>query len=103
MQTYNITVCGLEISFKTSVDAQRVYKATKLIEESYKNLQFHGNQLSREKLMLVLAIGIADDFLQIQDEQARKLHASDGKDGQDEMMHKRLERLLDIVNSVEPK
>ncbi len=103
MQTYNITVCDLEISFKTSVEANRVYKAAKLIEENYESLQFHGNQLSREKLMLVLAIGIADDFLQIQEEQALMLKAAEGKNGQDETINKRLARLLDIVNSVEAK
>ncbi len=103
MQTYNITVCGLEISFKTSVEAQRVYKAAKLIEENYENLQFHGNQLSKEKLMLVLAIGIADDFLQIQEEQQKMLQAAEGKNSQDELINERLTRLLDIVNSVEAK
>lgn len=64
MRTYNLTVLGLEVSFKAEADPARVETAKALVEERFNRLKFHGRQLSKEKLLTFLVLGLADDLLQ---------------------------------------
>lgn len=64
MRSYNLSVLGLEVSFKAEADPQRVEQARQLVEERYNKLKFHGKQLSKEKLLTFLVLGLADDLLQ---------------------------------------
>ncbi len=79
MASYNLSVLGLEVSFKAEADPQRVHSAKSLIEERFQKLN-DGRQISREKLLTFLALSLADDLLQSKQE----LH----------MMDQRIERLL---------
>lgn len=64
MQSFNLTVLGLEVSFKAEADPKRVEQAKALVEERFNRLKFHGRQLSKEKLLTFLVLGLADDLLQ---------------------------------------
>ncbi len=64
MPSYNMTVMGLQVSFKAEADQKRVEDAKRLVEERYKRLSPEGKQISKEKLLLFVAMGLADDLLQ---------------------------------------
>ena len=63
MPSYNLSVLGLEVSFKAEADPQRVHSAKSLLEERFQKLN-DGRQISREKLLTYLALSLADDLLQ---------------------------------------
>lgn len=81
MPSYNLSVLGLDVSFKAEADPQRVQEAKNLVEERYAHLDFKGNQISKEKLLTFVALGLADDLLvsgqklAAQEERLRKLAA----------------------------
>ncbi len=94
MQTYNVIACGLDISFSSDADAERVKRATELIQQSYDSLRSHGSQLGRDRLLTILAIGIADDLLQLQNECDRLIEASENKESERKAINQRLGSLL---------
>jgi cell division protein ZapA len=65
MSRYTITVNGLELSFKTDADEKRIQAAQTLLEDRFSELSKDGRYISREKLLTLLALGIADDFLEL--------------------------------------
>ena len=69
--TINLTVLGLSIAFKPGADMRRVQEAVRLIEERFadQKLRFHGGQ-TKDILLTFMALGLADDLLQSQKEQA---------------------------------
>jgi cell division protein ZapA len=88
MTSYNLSLMGLEVSFKTEADQKRVSEAKKLLEQRFTGLNERGRILSKEKVLMLLALSLADDLLQSL-ENRREL---EGK----------LERLLDRVDSSLP-
>jgi len=66
MPSYTITVNGLELSFKTDADEKRIQAAQALLEERFAELSRGGKYISREKLLTLLALGMADDYLELQ-------------------------------------
>ena len=70
MPSYTITVNGLEISFKTDADQERIQAAQILLEERFAELSKGGRYISREKLLTLLALGMADDYLETRRKQA---------------------------------
>lgn len=64
-ENVNLTVLGLEISFKPGADMERVQRAVRLMEERFadQKLRSHGGQ-SKDILLTFLALGLADDLLQ---------------------------------------
>ena len=64
-ENINLTVLGLEISFKPGADMERVQHAVRLMEERFadQKLRSHGGQ-SKDILLTFLALGLADDLLQ---------------------------------------
>ncbi len=63
MPSYELSVLGLKIAFKAEADLKRVEIAKKLVEKRFDQLQ-HGKQISKERLLVFLALGLADDLLQ---------------------------------------
>ena len=63
MPSYNLSVLGLDVSFKAEADPQRVHSAKSLVEERFHKLN-DGRQINREKLLTFVALGLADDLLQ---------------------------------------
>ncbi|QJT11343.1 cell division protein ZapA [Oceanidesulfovibrio marinus] len=62
MNRYNLTLLGFNISFMAEADRERVDEAVALLESRYKKLD-DGRQISRERLLIFLALGLADDLL----------------------------------------
>lgn len=68
MAHYNFNVLGQDVSFKAEADPTRIEQARVLLEERFNQLQQHGKQLSKEKLLTFLALALADDMLQAKEE-----------------------------------
>ncbi len=64
MPSHSLTVLGLDVSFKAEADQHRVENAKKLVENRFRQLDASGRQLSKEKLLTFVALGLADDLLQ---------------------------------------
>ena len=64
MNTFEITLLDMSMSFRTDVGPERVDAARALTEERFSRLAFHGIQLSREKMLTYVLLGLADDLLQ---------------------------------------
>lgn len=63
MPDYRLPVLGVHVSFKAEADQTRVDQAVTLLEERWARLQSKGSQLSKEKLLIFLALGLADELL----------------------------------------
>ncbi|HJB66445.1 MAG TPA: cell division protein ZapA [Candidatus Mailhella merdavium] len=70
MQTYNLNIFGLEVSFKTEAEPERVQKACTYAETLYEALKLHGSHLGRDRLLTILILGITDDLLQLKQQTA---------------------------------
>lgn len=70
MQTYNLNIFGLEVSFKTEAEPERVQKACAYAETLYEALKLHGSHLGRDRLLTILILGITDDLLQLKQQRA---------------------------------
>ncbi|WP_320171931.1 cell division protein ZapA [Maridesulfovibrio sp.] len=75
MPRYTLPVLGLEISFKTDADKERIEAAKDVLEERYSELARGGRDVSKEKLLTCLALSLADDYL----EHSRKLETMEEK------------------------
>ncbi len=63
--SFQLNILGLDVAFKAEADQKRVDDARHLIEEQYRRLGGSGEmQISKEKLLIFLALGLADDLLQ---------------------------------------
>lgn len=70
MQSYHLTLCDLQVAFRTEASAHRVEKAKRYVEERYSRVKAQGGQFARDKLMLMLLISMADDLLELQEKTA---------------------------------
>ncbi|GAB7081261.1 cell division protein ZapA [Megalodesulfovibrio paquesii] len=66
--SHSLQVLGMHVSFTAEADHQRVEQAKKLAEKRYHELEKRGTQISRERLLVFLALGLADDLLQANQE-----------------------------------
>ncbi len=64
MQSYSLSVLGTPVSFKAEADHQRVEEARSLVEERFARLGPGKANIGKEKLLVFLALGLADDLLQ---------------------------------------
>lgn len=63
MPRYSLSIMGLELSFKTDAEPERVASAKALVEQRYNVLQAGGKTLGKEKLLAFVALGLADDVI----------------------------------------
>ncbi|EKO39269.1 MAG: Cell division protein ZapA [Solidesulfovibrio magneticus str. Maddingley MBC34] len=82
MPKYSLSIVGLDLSFTTDAEPQRVEAARKLVEERYNLLQAGGKTLGKEKLLAFVALGLADDML-LSNQRLDALHDRVG-----ELLHK---------------
>ncbi len=87
MPEYKLTVLGLDVAFKTDADGERVQAATDLLENRYQELEARGLRLGKQKLLVFLALGLADDYLQMKE----RLQGQDTE----------LQRLLDKIDGTD--
>nr|WP_291322755.1 cell division protein ZapA [Desulfonatronospira sp.] len=64
MFEYNLNILGLDLNFKTDADPERIDQAREYLEKRYSELKNRGKKLSKERLLVYLALGLADDYLQ---------------------------------------
>jgi len=64
MPTFRLSILGQEVSFKANVDETRVQEAKKVVLDRFSKLNTYGSRLSNEKLLILVALGLADDYLQ---------------------------------------
>ena len=82
MPKYSLSIMGLDLSFTTDAEPQRVEAARKLVEQRYNLLQAGGKTLGKEKLLAFVALGLADDML-LSNQRLDALHDRVG-----ELLHK---------------
>jgi cell division protein ZapA len=82
MPKYSLSIVGLDLSFTTDAEPQRVEAARKLVEQRYNLLQAGGKTLGKEKLLAFVALGLADDML-LSNQRLDTLHDRVG-----ELLHK---------------
>jgi cell division protein ZapA len=63
MQHFTVHVLGLDISFKADADPDRLEQAIEMLDKRVKILEQHSRQISKEKLLILLALALADDLL----------------------------------------
>ena len=73
MPSYNLSIEGLDLSFKTDAEPERVNFAKALVEQRYNMLKAGGKTLGKEKLLAFVALGLADDML-VSNQQLDDLH-----------------------------
>ena len=66
MHSFQLNVLGMDISFRTDADSVRIERAQDFVEKQYERLKNHGGQFSKERLLTLLVLGVADDLLQTQ-------------------------------------
>ena len=82
MPSYNLSILGLDLSFKTDAPQERVDSARELVEQRYNMLKAGGKALGKEKLLAFVALGLADDML-LSNQRLDTLHDRVG-----ELLHK---------------
>jgi cell division protein ZapA len=64
MPSYNLSILGQEISFRADVEESRIREAEQLIRHKFDRLNTYGTRMSNEKLLILVALSLADDYLQ---------------------------------------
>ncbi len=64
MPSYNVRILGQEVSFKTNAEEDRIRHAEQLIEDRFQGLDTYGSRISNEKLLILVALSLADDYIQ---------------------------------------
>jgi cell division protein ZapA len=63
MPRYTLNLFGLDISFKTDAENDRIDAAQEYLEKKYSDLTIAASDLSKEKALTFLLLSLADDFL----------------------------------------
>ncbi|MDZ7762248.1 MAG: cell division protein ZapA [Desulfovermiculus sp.] len=64
MPSYNVRLLGQEVSFKTNAEEDRIRQAEQLIKDRFQGLDTYGSRISNEKLLILVALSLADDYIQ---------------------------------------
>ncbi len=64
MPGYTVTVLGQVLSFEAEVSEERLLQAIDLVERHYAQLEPHGRTVGKERLLIYLALSLADECLQ---------------------------------------
>ena len=71
MRSYHLDLCDLQVAFRTEAAPDRVEKARQYVEERYGKVKAQGGQFGRDRLLVMLLIGMADDLLELQEQKSR--------------------------------
>ncbi|WP_291319118.1 cell division protein ZapA [Desulfonatronospira sp.] len=82
MPEYNLHILGLDLNFKTDAGPERIEQARAYLEKRFAELQSRGGKLSKERLLIYVALGLADDYLQ------SDIRLSDLQQRVEELVHK---------------
>lgn len=68
MKSFQLNLLGIEAPFRTDADVDTMEAARAMIEERALKLKSSGGLYSRDKLLVLVALGVAYDLLQIRHE-----------------------------------
>lgn len=68
MRTFQLNLLGIDASFKADADPEFVDQALDILNVASERLKSGGGQYSREKLLVLMALGVAYDLLQTRHE-----------------------------------
>lgn len=68
MQTFNLNLLGIDASFKADADPELVDQSMQILETASERLKSGGGLYSRDKLLVLVALGVAYDLLQTRHE-----------------------------------
>ena len=71
MPRYTLKLFGLDISFKTDAENDRIEAAQDFLEKKYAELTTGAGDLSKEKALTFLLLSLADDYLVSQSQHAQ--------------------------------
>ncbi len=71
MPRYTLSLLGMEINFSADARDEQIEDARQLVEDRFSDLSKNGSNISKEKLLTCLALGLADDFLESSQGRAR--------------------------------
>lgn len=71
MPRYTLSLFGLDISFKTDAENDRIEAAQAYLEKKYGDLTASAGDLSKEKALTFLLLSLADDYLVSQSQLAQ--------------------------------
>ncbi len=66
MREFRLSVSNVEVSFRAKANPEDVERARALLEEQSERLKGDGGIQSKEKMLALLALGVAYDLLQLQ-------------------------------------
>ena len=69
MPSYNVRLLGQEVSFKTNAEEDRIRQAEQLIKNRFQGLDTYGSRVNNEKLLILVALSLADDYIQTRQRQ----------------------------------
>lgn len=88
MHSYNLHIFELDVAFKTEAHPARVENASAYVDKIYADLKLHGAHLGRDRLLSILALGVADDLLQLKEQYT--------------LLEEKMEQLIQSINSALP-
>ena len=68
MESYQLDVCDLKLAFRTAAGPERVERARSYVDSLYDQMKAYGGPLGKDKVLVMLLISLADDFLQLRDQ-----------------------------------
>jgi cell division protein ZapA len=68
MESYQLDVCELKLAFRTAAGPERVERARSYVDSLYAQMKAYGGPLGKDKVLVMLLISLADDFLQLRDQ-----------------------------------
>ena len=71
MESYQLDVCDLKLAFRTAAGPERVERARSYVDDMYAQMKAYGGPLGKDKVLAMLLISLADDFLQLRDRHSR--------------------------------
>jgi cell division protein ZapA len=86
-QRFDMNVAGVDVSFGSKATPEIIGRARDFIEAKYEELKSIGRQAGKDQLLVILAMGIANEMLQSRQEL--------------EETHARLDRLLSCIERTE--
>lgn len=71
MPGHTIHVLGLDLSFASDAEPERVRQAVELLHRRFGALEGRTGYISKERLLIYLALSLADDYLRDQEKLSR--------------------------------
>ncbi|MBQ4076169.1 MAG: cell division protein ZapA [Mailhella sp.] len=71
MESYQLDVCDLKLAFRTAAGPERVERARCYVDEIYAQMKAYGGPLGKDKVLVMMLISLADDFLQLREQHSR--------------------------------